>query len=138
MEKIPADRNPQLEWPIPTPTPLPSGYGLYQVYTALLTQAGTAAPTAVILENTLEDGGNIVWARTAQGTYTGTLTGKFLVNKTWIIMNPGSNALGWPANELLAVVKRANNDVITVNTSAGGSNFDNQLGATPIEVRIYY
>ena len=37
----------------------------YTVYTALLTQAGTAAPVATVLQNTT--GGTITWTRTGTG-----------------------------------------------------------------------
>lgn len=58
----------------------------YKVYTALLTQTGTNAPVATVLENTL--GFNIVWYYETVGGYytfqnntTGVLFDK---NKTWI------------------------------------------------------
>ena len=40
----------------------------YKVYTALLTQSGTDAPVATVLENTL--GFTPVWSRERAGTYT--------------------------------------------------------------------
>ena len=46
-----------------TPTPVDSRP--YKVYTALLTQSGTNAPVATVLENTL--GGEIVWSRINPG-----------------------------------------------------------------------
>lgn len=47
----------------------------YKVYRALITQSGTSAPTAVVLENTL--GGTVVWSYDSVGNYTGTLAGAF-------------------------------------------------------------
>ena len=47
-----------------------------KVYRALLTQTGTDAPVATVLENTL--GGTPVWERSTFGTYTLTLTGAFV------------------------------------------------------------
>ena len=58
----------------------------YKVYTALLTQSGTDAPVATVLENTL--GGEVVWTRDSEGFYFGTLNGVFLDNKT-ITLNSG-------------------------------------------------
>lgn len=58
---------------------IPSSPG-YLVYTALLTQSGTDAPVATVLQNTL--GGTVVWTRNGVGDYTGTLTGAFLAGKT--------------------------------------------------------
>jgi hypothetical protein len=42
----------------------------YKVYTALLTQTGTDAPSVSILENTL--GGGVVWSRYSAGVYIAT------------------------------------------------------------------
>lgn len=52
----------------------------YKIYRALLTQAGTDAPVATVLENTL--GGSVVWSRVNVGFYEGTLTGAFTSGKT--------------------------------------------------------
>ena len=41
-------------------TPSTSGAASYLVYTALLTQSGTDAPVATVLENTL--GGTVTWS----------------------------------------------------------------------------
>jgi len=51
----------------------------YTTYKAFLNQAGTGAPTATILENTI---GTIVWTYTSTGKYIGTLAGVFTANKT--------------------------------------------------------
>lgn len=55
----------------------------YKIYTALLTQSGTSAPTATVLENTL--GGTVVWSYVDVGIYWGSLTGAFTSNKTVIL-----------------------------------------------------
>lgn len=62
---------------------IPSGGGsepAYKVYTALLSQEGTDAPVATVLENTL--GGYIVWSYYTEGIYNGELLGAFTINKT--------------------------------------------------------
>lgn len=51
-----------------------------KVYRAVLTQSGTDAPTATVLENTL--GGTVVWTRDNPGRYVATLVGAFPVG-TW-------------------------------------------------------
>lgn len=56
-------------------------------WVGLLSQAGTDAPTAVVLENTL--GGTIVWTRGTTGTYVGTLPNTFQTNKTVCFSSPG-------------------------------------------------
>lgn len=64
-------------------------------WVGLLSQSGTDAPTAVVLENTL--GGTIVWTRGTTGTYIGTLANVFQTNKTVCFAQPpqgiGGNAI---------------------------------------------
>lgn len=57
------------------------GGSSYLVYTALLSQSGTSAPVATVLENTL--GGTVVWGYSGVGTYTATKSGAFTLNKTF-------------------------------------------------------
>jgi hypothetical protein len=52
----------------------------YDSYVAALTQSGTGAPTAVVMENSL--GGTLVLARSIGGTYSATLVGAFDAAKT--------------------------------------------------------
>jgi hypothetical protein len=52
----------------------------YRVYSALLTQTGTNAPVATVLENTL--GFTPVWSRNSQGDYRITEMNGFPINKT--------------------------------------------------------
>ena len=60
----------------------------YTVYTALITQAATAAPVATILQNTT--GGTITWTRTGPGAYTATIADAlFTLNKTIVFINSG-------------------------------------------------
>ena len=104
----------------------------YKVYTALLTQSGTDAPVATVLENTL--GGDVVWDRGGTGYYIGTLTGAFTLNKTGFTIQPPSNFADTGYFET--------NDV-TVNTveftyaKASGGAADNVLLNTLIEIRVY-
>lgn len=55
--------------------------GGYKVYTALLTQEGTDAPVATVLENTL--GANITYTRLNEGDYNIVTDGIFPDGKTW-------------------------------------------------------
>ena len=77
------------------------------VYKALLTQTSTNAPVATVVENTLED--DLVWAYSAEGVYTGTLTGAFTNNHTLLILN---------SNTVAAV--RTSADVITLTGASNG------------------
>ena len=101
----------------------------YKVYTALLTQSGTNAPVATVLENTL---GNIVWSRRFLGTYEGSLIRAFTENKTTIqiIANTGQ---GYTTNSGVA-----NKDVVMISTSNElDRTADNVLENTLIEIRVY-
>lgn len=49
------------------------------IYKAVLTQSSTNAPVATIISKTIV--GTIVWAYSAEGVFTGTLTGAFTANK---------------------------------------------------------
>jgi hypothetical protein len=62
-------------------------------YKALLTQSGTDAPVATVLEDTLGDiyGLPPALSYNAVGTYDITLTGAFTVNKTFILTGEGLN-----------------------------------------------
>ena len=98
----------------------------YTVYTALLTQAGTAAPVATILQNTT--GATFTWARTSSGTYTITASSNaFTNNKTILFFNLGEYTftvnMPWT---------RTSDTVITI--SLGG---DGRITNGSFEVRIY-
>ena len=106
------------------------GAAPYKVYTALLTQSGTDAPVATVLENTL--GGEVVWSRRFLGTYEGILIGAFTENKTTIqiIANRGKGH----------TTTSSVNDVDSVflgMVNAVNSLADDILENTPIEIRVY-
>lgn len=99
----------------------------YKVYTALLTQTGTNAPVAIVLENTL--GGNIVWAYDGAGEYIGTLTGAFSNTKTYFS--------GLADQGVQLKVLRVNNNIVNVGTAISGVKTNGALNLTPIEIRVY-
>lgn len=112
------------------------GAAPYKVYTALLTQTGTNAPVATVLENTL--GGDIIWSYAGVGSYIGTLNESFLENKYFSLcpvlgisagydaeVNNGGGGSGYR-------YARLDDDNIIVNL--GG---DSALINTPIEIRVY-
>lgn len=103
----------------------------YKVYTALLTQSGTSAPTAIVLENTL--GGTVVWTYSAVGSYTGTLTGEFTANKTTALVQNGQyNGVDAISRVLTVDTVR----VMTVNSS-GTLTDSNGLQNSMFEIRVY-
>ena len=65
----------------------------YKIYRALLSQSGTSAPVATVIENTL--GGSVSWGYAGVGYYTATLTGAFLEGKT-AVKPPSNNQPGSP------------------------------------------
>jgi hypothetical protein len=56
-----------------------------KVYRALLTQTGTDAPVATVLENSL--GGVVVWTYDSPGSYFGTLVGAFPASKVFMLLS---------------------------------------------------
>ena len=101
----------------------------YTAYTALLTQAGAAAPVATVLKN--NTGYTYTWARTGGGTYTITANGSaFTVNKTIVFNNNGIDVAGGNTPPQWT---RTSDTVITLTT--GG--IDTAMQNASFEVRIY-
>lgn len=104
----------------------------YKVYTALLTQSGTNAPTAIVLENTL--GGTIVWSRANQGQYVGTLANAFSLDYTIVFATTGwkgtilTNAFPVNINSI---------SVETFSTTDSLYRVDDSMDKTAIEIRVY-
>ena len=99
----------------------------YTLYTALVTQAGTAAPTATVLQNTIT--GTLTWGYTSPGIYTLTSNGTpFTSNKTIVFLNVGDGE----ANQML-MWTRTSSSVITLNTN--GDN--DRITAGALEIRVY-
>ena len=107
-----------------------SSTGPYKVYTALLSQTGTSAPTAIVLENTF--GGAIVWSYVAIGQYNATLNGAFTNNKTAIRPFETSSTVGSGRSTHLS------DSIIRFSTvGASGVNVDSILTSKLIEIRVY-
>jgi hypothetical protein len=87
---------------------LDAGLG-HQVYRAVVAQAGTAAPTATVIENSLD--GAPTLARTGAGVYTITRASAFTANKTFI-----RATLDGGATAVLVKAARTSANVITVTT----------------------
>ena len=113
--------------------------GGVKVYRALLTQSGTDAPVATVLENTL--GGTVAWSRLDTGKFDGTLVGAFPADKT-------SNGTGFVPNTSDAwalgggsfVYARVDDDTIRLATYSDltGTQADAVLAVpTYIEILVY-
>lgn len=107
----------------------PSGAN-YKVYTALLTQTGTNAPTAVVLENTL---GTISFAYSAVGGYNITSSSLFTLNKTFFIITNNSSL----EYALIYTYSNASTLSITISDILTATGLNDLLLNTPIEIRVY-
>lgn len=103
----------------------------YKVYAALLTQTGVAAPTAVVLENTL--GVVPTLSYITVGEYRISVSGTFVDNKTWVII-PYTDAAG--TDNSYAAVRTSADRVVILTTTAGVST-NALLINHPIEIRVY-
>jgi hypothetical protein len=103
----------------------------YKVYTALLTQLATDPPVPTILENTL---GNIVWSYDSLGTYKGTLTGAFLIDKYFAPMplSGYDSATNSGGGGTIYNWFRLNDNEIVVLSDGNDALFN-----SPFEIRVY-
>lgn len=107
----------------------------YKVYTALISQVGTADPTVIELENTL---GSVSWDRDNDGEYSAISSGLFTDNKTAIFIGSvGDSDINSPYTSR---VYRSNTNTIKIGTFLGNSTHDQVdtvLDQTSIEIRVY-
>lgn len=109
-----------------TTTPVDSR--IYKVYTALLTQTGTGAPTATVLENTL----GFVPTFTYNGVGIYRLVGTFDITKTIVIFeNPSKTSIDSTTSSY-NVGSRVN-----LYSRTGGVLADNMLDHTSIKIEVY-
>ena len=102
----------------------------YKVYTALLTQTGTSAPTAIVLENTL---GDILLERQSTGMYKISRADGFTINKSIIFSLP--NAIN---GDNVILTDLSSLAVYILSYSLINNIYeDNLLDKTPIEIRVY-
>jgi len=103
----------------------------YKKYVALLTQTGTGvnSVTATVLESDLS--GTIVWTRTLPGIYVGTLAAEFVVNKTFMITQEHYNT------RIKIGSRSINSNTVTIYTYDDGTETDDLLNKTSVEIRIY-
>lgn len=107
-------------------------YSGVKVYRALLTQSGTDAPVATVLENTL--GGTVVWTYSNSGIYTATLAGAFRAGKTVCLTGGAYFVLG---NFHLSAARVSDNAIIlSTFLPAVGLAADNWSGGS-IDIMVY-
>ena len=101
----------------------------YQVYTATISQTGTADPVATVLGG--NDIGNIVWTRGAASSYIGTLAGAFSpLPNVWLYVRSGI------ANGIEAQLSHNNVDSVILQNYISGIAAD-IMDKTSIEIRVY-
>jgi len=97
-----------------------------KVYRALLTQTGTDAPVATVLENTL--GGTLVWTRYAGGVYNGTLSGVF-PDEMKVFFSPKY----WTTPAQAGIYEIVWQDINSIQILAS----DDDITKFPIEILVY-
>lgn len=109
----------------------------YYSYTAILSQTGAGAPTAVVLYNDVPNGLSAFnWTRNAAGNYTIDTT--VLADKQFIIGFPqGVGYSGAPGTGLVLISNTAVDNSIQIKSYVDGSPSDDVITALPVEIRIY-
>ena len=106
------------------------GAAAYLVYTALLTQSGTDAPVATVLQNTL--GGTVVWSRNTTGDFSATLVGAFTTNKTTVLSSiNGDQSAGY-----VILYETPSEDEVKLYQKDNSFAPADQFGCT-VEIRVY-
>jgi hypothetical protein len=105
--------------------------GNYRVYTALLTQTGTDAPVATVLENTL--GIEIIWQYNNPGNYTASTPNLYSdPSKVVFIINNSQNfGINGGENNVNEIYLN------TYSLPGDGSLADNLLYNAFLEIRVY-
>ncbi len=105
----------------------------YKVYSALLTQTGTTAPVATVLENTI---GDIVWTYEGTGQYSAAVP-DFVQEKVLVFY--GAGTAGANTYVAQAYVNNFSPFGVWIDTSdsSTGLSADDVLQETPIEIRVY-
>ena len=106
----------------------------YKVYTALLSQTGTNAPTATVLENTL--GVTITWTRMMSGQFLGTASYSIFSPNKFVSSSGRTNI-----NTLIRLDYFSPTDVFlgtaTVTGAASSTFSDSLITSASIEIRVY-
>ena len=103
----------------------------YKVYTALLSQSGTGAPVATILENTIP-GFSITPSRSFTGLYQLKCTPSLDINKVYFDVINTQLFSGFIISKEITV-----EGIIQISTKNGSTPTDGILSRTPIEIRVY-
>jgi len=104
-------------------------------YRAMLTQTGTNAPTAVVLQNSL--GFAVTYSYVSAGNYS--TVQSFDSNKTYAIMNPNGCNIGLDGGNISSVRRSTGVTPIFIRTGNlfTQTNVDGQLQNAAIEIIVY-
>jgi len=116
----------------------------YKVYSALLTQSGTSAPTVIVSENTI---GNVSYQRYRVGQYGIVFSdySNVVANKVWVLPSTNSTVYYDNSGSASKIIQAYfNNNTVYIDTYLFDS-FTNLLWNSteanfvklPIEIRIY-
>ena len=101
----------------------------YTVYSAQLTAAAGAAPTATILQNTT--GLTFTWTRTGPGVFVATVAGTpFATNKFWAMSSA-------KVPQLTSIVRTSTNTARLDNVTSSTGAALNDLVEAYVEIRVY-
>jgi hypothetical protein len=109
---------------------IPSSGLPYSSYTAILSQAGVAAPTASILANSV---GTVTFGYTAVGQYTINSAALFTSAKTAFFVSMGGSAF----DDAFVIAKRISSSQYQLLVTAVGAGFSNAWSDLSIEIRVY-
>lgn len=108
----------------------------YKVYSALITQSDTSAPTAVVLQNDL--GGSVTFTYVGGGFYRGGFTGIFPdLNKVWTCVQSTNNSGAGGSWQSVQVNPDNTNEFIIIVAGGDDLGYNDFLYKTPIEIRVY-
>lgn len=103
---------------------------LYKKYIATISQIGTNDPIVTVLENTI---GDIVWTRTAVGSYEGTLSGAFpTADKTYLNISQVNSAQG-----VYYITWGSTSQIFVQWYDFTYTQLDSTLLQNTIEIRVY-
>lgn len=100
----------------------------YEQYVAIISQSGTAVPTAIVLENTT--GQAISFTRQGVGWYQLLASQLFKTNQTWIIITQDGNSTGTLTQPYIV-----GPNILELVNLVNGTNSDGMI--INIEIRIY-
>lgn len=104
---------------------------IYKTYRALLTQSGTDAPTAKVLQNELS--GTVIFTRDNQGRYSATLSSAFTVDKTFVTITPMDSSL----NKIISLKTDVNTVSIQTYSADETAFLDSVLLNTEFQILVY-